>query len=293
MKDVALLPLVVGLVLPAVLVAQTPKVRVAITSFENNSTWSYWGGQLGEAAADELATQLVKSGKFTVIERRQLQDIMTEQNLGASGAVNAATAAQLGQLLGAQVVIIGSVTKFSIDRKSGGIGPLAASYSEAESMLDVRLVNTTTGEILSVAEGGGKKRFGGAGYKDVRFEQSYDAGIAQEALRPAVEDAVKEIVARAGELASLKPVAGAASVVGVRGGDIYLDKGENFGVTVGQKFDVYRVVDEIKDAHGNVLDRITEKVGQVEVMRVLSQSSVARLVSGDAKEGDTAQAAGQ
>jgi len=35
-------------------------------------------------------------------------------------------------------------------------------------------------------------------------------------------------------------------------------------------------VDEIKDAHGNVLDRITEKVGQVEVMRVLSQSSVAR-----------------
>jgi curli biogenesis system outer membrane secretion channel CsgG len=61
---------------------------VAITTFANNSTWSYWGDRLGEAAADELATQLVQTGQFSVIERRQLQDVLAEQDLGQMGVVN-------------------------------------------------------------------------------------------------------------------------------------------------------------------------------------------------------------
>lgn len=269
--------------------AQTQKVRVAITTFANNSTWSYWGDRLGEAAADELATQLVQTGQFSVIERRQLQDVLAEQDLGQMGVVNPATAAQLGQVLGVQLVLVGSITKFSIDTKSGGIGPFAASYSEAESAVDVRLVNTTTAEIMSVAEGEGEKRFGGAAYKDINFQQSFDAGLAQEALRPAVEQVVERLAAQAGELASLAPPPGMANVVGARDANVYIDRGQNYDIRVGQRFAVHRVVDEITDAYGNVLDRVTERVGTVEVTRVLSQSSVCRIVEGDAQEGDTVQ----
>lgn len=92
------------------------KIRIAVSNFENNSTWSWWGDNLGRAAADELATQLVQTGKFTVIERAQLDAILREQNLGASGAVTPATAAKVGKLLGVQLLLTGSITAFSIKR---------------------------------------------------------------------------------------------------------------------------------------------------------------------------------
>jgi len=106
-----------GLVVPAATVQD--KVRVAVMNFENNSTWSYWGDNLGAAAADELTTQLFRSGESSVIERAQLDAILAEQDLGASGAVNASTAAQIGQLLGVQLILTGSITQFSIERQSG------------------------------------------------------------------------------------------------------------------------------------------------------------------------------
>ena len=264
------------------------KLRIAVLHFENATTNHFFGDQLGEAAADELTTQLVKSGAFSVIERRQIDAIMAEQTAGMSGAIDPATAARIGKVLGVQYVLVGSISQFSIDQKSGGIGRLgiSASFAEAESKLDVRVVNTTTAEIVSVAEGGGKKRFGGAAYKDINLERDFDAGIAAEALRPAVEDAVKKIVAEKVTLAEAAPAGPLAQVVGLREGSIYIDRGENLGIKAGQRFEVVRVVDTIKDAAGNVLDEVTEKVGILEVTRVLSQSSVCKLVEGEAKEGD-------
>ncbi|MCZ6918383.1 MAG: hypothetical protein O7I93_16535 [Gemmatimonadetes bacterium] len=272
--------------------AGAQKVRIAVLGFENNSGWGAWGADLGKAATDELVTQLVRSGQFSVIERQQVEAILTEQDFGWQGRVNPATAAQFGEILGVQLVLLGSITQFSIGTKSAGIGPARVRFTEAETVLDVRVVNTSTAEIMSVAEGNGKKRVGGAAINNVNYEQTFDQGIAQEALRPAVEKVVRELVSQADDFASLAPVATAGNVVGTRDGSVYIDRGENFGVTVGQRFAVYRVVDEITDSHGNVLDRVTEKVGVVEVSRVLSQSSICVVVEGEASEGDMVKAEG-
>ena len=271
---------------------QSDKVRVAVMNFENNSTWSWWGDNLGAAAADELTTQLFQSGKFSVIERAQLDAILAEQDLGASGAVTTSSAAQLGQLLGVQLILTGSITQFSIERTSGGFRGIGGSYSRAESIVDVRMVNTSTGEIMLAEEGEGNKRFGGGVFRGAGAEREFDAGIAQETLRPAIEQVVEKIVAQADQFAALKPAALAGEIVGARSGSFYINRGENFGVQVGQRYDVYRVVDEITDSSGNVLDRITEKVGQLEVTQVLSQSAVCTLVDGEAAEGDQIQSGG-
>ena len=55
----------------------------------------------------------------------------------------------------------------------------------------------------------------------------------------------------------------------------------------GRRFEVVRVVDEIRDVNDNVLDRITDTVGVLEVTRVLSQSAICRVVEGEVSEGDT------
>ena len=268
--------------------AQDAKPRIAVLGFANNSTFTYWGDNLGGAAADELTTQLVKSGAFSVVERSQVNAILEEQHFGLSGAVDASTAAEIGKVLGVQAMLMGSITQFSIDRKSGGVGAFRMTYTEAESRMDVRVVSTTTAEILAVAEGQGKKRMGGVGWEDFDFERDFEVGLAQEALRPAVENAVAELVAQAEMLATLAPVSAPGEVVGSpEEGVVYIDKGAGDGVEVGQRFDVYRVVDEIRDSSGKILDQVTEKVGVIEVTRVLSNSSICSVVEGDAREGDT------
>ena len=282
----AMLGLAVWLMAPAAVLAQP---RVAVMNFENNSTWSYWGNRLGEAAADELVTQLLKTGAYRMIERTQLAAVMAEQDLGASGAVDAATAADIGRLLGAQLILTGSITQFSIETVSGGFRGIGGSRSKAETILDVRLVDTTTGEILLAENGQGEKTWGGGFFRGTNLERDFDAGVAQEALRPAIEQVTETLADQADRFASMEPVAPAAQIVGVRDGSFYINQGENFDVVVGQRFEVIRVVDEITDANGTVLDRITDRVGVIEVTRVLSQSAVCSVVEGEADEGDSIQ----
>lgn len=267
---------------------QTKKVRVAIMDFANRSSFNYFGDFLGPAAASELATQLVKSGAFTVIERDRLDAILAEQGLGQAGTVNAATAAQVGKLLGAQLILTGDITQFSLEEVSGGFRGIGGSYHKAEVKLDVRMIDTNTGELLLAEEGEGTKNFGGAFVRGFDLQRDFNRGVAQEALRPAVDDLVGKVVSQADRFANLETPAASGNIVG-EGEDntVYIDRGSNFEVQVGDRFAAYRVVDEIKDAHGNVLDRVTERVGTIEVTRVLSQSSICTIVEGEAAEGDT------
>lgn len=282
----ATLGLAMWLLTPAVGLAQP---RVAVMNFENNSTWSYWGDNLGAAAADELVTQLLKTGSYRMIERSQLAAVLSEQDLGASGAVDSSTAARIGQLLGAQLILTGSITQFSIESVSAGFRGIGGSRSKAETVLDVRLVDTTTGEILMAENGTGEKTWGGGFFKSANLERDFDAGVAQEALRPAIEQVTATLASQADRFASMEPVAPAAQIVGVNAGSFYINQGENLNIAVGQRYEVIRVIDEITDANGTVLDRITDRVGVLEVTRVLSQSAVCTVVEGEAREGDTIQ----
>lgn len=286
----------VALALPLIVVAAArpahaqARPRIAVMNFQNNSQWSWWGDQLGGAAADEIITQLVKGNKFSVIERQQLQAILQEQHLGQSGLTNPATAAKVGQLLGAQLIMTGSITQFSIERTQLGVRGIGGAYSKAESKLDVRVIDTSTGEILLASEGTGSKRMGGGYFKGINGERTFDQGAAAEALRPAVEDVVAKISAQTFKVASVVPPVPAAQIVGSRDGSYYINKGQGAGIKVGQRFAVEHVVDEIKDADGKVLDRVTKQTGTLEVTQVLANSSIAKLVDGTAAQGDSVEA---
>ena len=221
------------------------------------------------------------------MERSQLDAILAEQNLGQSGRVNPSQAAEIGRILGVQLILTGSITKFSVDTKGGGFGRFRAEYSEAESNLDVRLISTDTAEIVFAGDGEGTVRLGGIRVRDVNFQQDFDAGLAQEALRPAVEDVVRKIADQADAFSSIQAPVAPAQIVGANADAFYVDKGENYGVVVGQRYEVHRVVDEIQDSSGTLLDAITDIVGVIEVTRVLDQSSIATVVEGEAAEGDS------
>ena len=67
---------------------------------------------MGKIVAEWLITALVKEGRFDVIERRLLEKVLEEQKMHASGLVDESSASKLGKVLGAKVVITGSVMQF-------------------------------------------------------------------------------------------------------------------------------------------------------------------------------------
>src|SRR3954469_1995884 len=94
------------LVLPAKSFAQG-KIRIAVWEFENHAGTNYWySNQLGPAARNQIDTELsenqVLSSKFSVVERDKLNLVLKEQGLATAGAVDPATAAKVGKLLGVQ-----------------------------------------------------------------------------------------------------------------------------------------------------------------------------------------------
>ena len=127
------------------------KKRVAVSRFEDRSGGGY--SHLGEGISDMLATALVKSGKFIVVERQDLEKIMQEQKLGESGLVTEQSAAKVGKLLGVDLLVIGSVSEFGTSqREIGASVPLfggSITQKNARAAIDLRLVNTTTGEIIA------------------------------------------------------------------------------------------------------------------------------------------------
>jgi curli biogenesis system outer membrane secretion channel CsgG len=144
-----------------------------------------------------LSNELAATGKFRIVERSKLEAVMEEQNLGASGRVRSGTGAKIGQLTGAQYLIMGTVTAYEEDVASTGGGisfkgiSLGGKKENAYLAVDIRVVNTDTGEVDYVrtiegnAKGGGmsiglsRGGFGGA----LASEKSTPAG---KAIRAAV-----------------------------------------------------------------------------------------------------------
>lgn len=63
------------------------------------------------AVGELLANQLLSKGFYKLTERTQLEEVLKEQKLGLSGAVDSATAANVGKLLGAKLLVLGNVIR--------------------------------------------------------------------------------------------------------------------------------------------------------------------------------------
>ena len=66
---------------------------------------------LANSIEESFLTFIAKQGKYEVIERSQLNKILKEQGLSHGDEFNEETAAQIGNLLGVKIVLIGSVSR--------------------------------------------------------------------------------------------------------------------------------------------------------------------------------------
>ena len=107
-------------------------------------------------ASDYVYDALVNSGKFDVVERERLGEILREQALGHSGPVDERTAAEFGRLVGAKYIICGSITGLSTRKTTGeGVG-LGVSKSKVFAHVAARCIDVETGRVWLAARGDGR-----------------------------------------------------------------------------------------------------------------------------------------
>jgi len=113
---------------------QDTRPGIAVLPFNNGG--SYGQGKedfdaLERGIAGMMISELSQNPAARVVERQEVQRLLDEQNLGAQGRVDPQTAAKVGKLVGARYTVLGTFIDFYGDFR-----------------VDVRLVNTETGEIV-------------------------------------------------------------------------------------------------------------------------------------------------
>jgi TolB-like protein len=97
----------------ALLHAATDVLTVAVFDFESKDDAATH--QLGPQIATMINATLSAEPKINTVERAELQKTLGEQELGLSGTVSPDTAAKVGQLTGAKVLVTGRA--FKLDQK--------------------------------------------------------------------------------------------------------------------------------------------------------------------------------
>ncbi|NBB91855.1 MAG: SH3 domain-containing protein [Gammaproteobacteria bacterium] len=195
-----------------------PQARIAVARFENKagSTGNWWNPSIGDGMADMLTTALFNSGRFIVLEREAIDDVLAEQDLGASGRVRESTAAEIGEIEGAEILVVAAVTEFSENASGtrgslGGsrigrvIGGIAGGSSSAHMAIDLRIIDTNTSRILAATSVEGEARDFDLGGALAGYTGSYALGGSlsswqntprEKALRQVIGKAVEEVVRR-------------------------------------------------------------------------------------------------
>ncbi len=141
-----------------------PRAAIAVADFEDKTVVAgQYRREYGRGMQDMLVTSLFNTNRFIVLEREKLQAVIAEQDMGASGRFRQDTAAPIGELEGAQLLVVAAVTGFDPGTAGsragvggrGGIlgdrrlGSLMGGYQRAHLALDLRIIDTATGRVLA------------------------------------------------------------------------------------------------------------------------------------------------
>jgi curli biogenesis system outer membrane secretion channel CsgG len=287
----------IGLILSCVLTIYAEaghKKIVAVSRFENKTTYS---GQhnLGDGMADQLIDALMQSGKFVVLERQTLGDVFEEQDLAQTGRMAKSKSARTGKATSAQILVKGTVTEF--EAKSGGSGTglklpfgvsLGGKKGEAHVGVIIRLIDTTTGQVLQSQRVEGKAKSGGfklgLDIDGVGFgTNSFKKTPLGKAMQIAIDNAVAFIASK------MKDIPFQGRVIKAKGSEVYISAGERTGAAAGDTFTVYSVGEELIDPDtGELLGSEEEKIGTVKIFSVKEKYSKAKVTDGGTgiKKGD-------
>lgn len=286
-------------------VANAMKKRVIVDEFDYSTVMTSVAAvfgtnqNIGKGIRAMLTNRLGQQQKVVIVERAKINSLMAEQDRNASNRVKQGSGAKIGRISGADALLAGDITIFGRDDKKkhvsggglfgAGVGAIAASRSTDKAVvaIDYRVIDAETSEILATGEARGESvrkgtalgALGGAfgkGFAGAEFDMT-SSNFAQTIIGEATQDCVNKLADILDtQVAGMKKEARAveATVADVSGNSIVITAGTNDGVNTGDVFEVLRSVREVKDPTTHeVLDRITEKTGELTIVSVRDKIS--------------------
>lgn len=254
---------------------------------------------LGKGIQALLMKRIAESGTYRVVERRNLGKLMAEQDLGASNRARQGPNARIGRVIGADAILMGTITIFGRDDKRKGVdlggytpsvlGRTRVGVGEGTAVVAIsyRLVDAETSEVIDQGEARGESRRkssslsiagagsrgGGFGSTDVT-STNFAATIVGEATTDCIDKLAGTANARAVKVQQ-RSLEIEARIADVSGDRIYIAAGEVNGVANCDRFDVFRIRREILDPiTKEVIDYDLERVGQLLITEVRERVAV-------------------
>ena len=266
------------------------KRRIAVLSFENRA--EIGGDKIGSAVADMVVRVLVKSGRFTVLERTEVERLLNEQALGQTGAVTEESAPKVGRLLGVQGLVVGRVEelrlesgKKNIESKKEDKWRLVLQATAGLAHLRFRVLDALTGEVVLSDEVQKFEIRPGFGLKTEEYEfkdlHQFDQTLLGLVCREAANEAGAMIAA------GIERLEWFGKVVKVAGDSVlYFTPGKNDGIQLADRFVIWgaaldstqKVTPDSTDLEEKIKQ---EQIGTVEVIDFIGERvSKAMIISG-------------
>ncbi len=124
------------------------RILVAVGTIENKTGDTSHNATL-ENATGIFISELDSTECFRLIERQRIKTILEEQKLGISGIIDPSKTKEVGKLLGADAILFASLSEVYriVDERKAGVA--IKKNEKITVVMDARLVNVETGEILS------------------------------------------------------------------------------------------------------------------------------------------------
>lgn len=171
-----------------------PQKRIAVSAFDYRA--GDGSADIGQGMADMLTNSLFNTGRFIVLERERLNEVIKEQDRVDSGRFKKDTMAAKGELEGAELLIRGSVTQF--EPKCRGGSAIVVSGNVACMAINLRIVDAKTGRVVNATTVEGTSADNRIGFLWTRGTLPIGLGTysntpMEAAIRNCIETAVQHI----------------------------------------------------------------------------------------------------
>jgi curli biogenesis system outer membrane secretion channel CsgG len=274
--------LLAAALLPVFASAQDGKATIAISSIKPTASLDasvkpdkkLEMGRIIESMNSQLIDRINATRKFDVVGRSDLNDILKEQDLGASGNVDAKTAARAGKLAGATFLLITTVDDFQDYVETATFEGTGRSATKRVFRLSVvgKLYDSSTGKLIESAN----LQTGNDAFNNISENRSYstkDGSLTDEMMVAVARDMAQKIANHFADV--IFP----AKVLIRRDKEVTINRGEGGGVAVGDTFNAFALGQELTDPDTKEsLGREEVKVGSVKITQVNPKTSTAEIL---------------
>lgn len=231
-----------------------PKYVIAVPPF--NSRVGNVGKYVGKHLAEILVAQLIKSNRFVVAEPEPTRDIGKDQVVKMPGELPEGAPSRSAKPPSTQYTIEGTITEYHVLSGRGfmlglGQGAVGTKKRTAYVGVGVLIVDKVSGEVYAAyntttqASSSGVKVKVGKHRVDVSHEfadysgdlNSEESVTYSKSLRQATEDAVQQLIEFI--ITQSQQIPWQGSVIGADTENIYMDRGANVNIRVGDRLAVY------------------------------------------------------